>query len=31
MAKVSIDIDHVKRSLEKIGYIISDCTERDQL
>lgn len=29
MAKISIDLDYVKDSLSKIGYIISDCIERE--
>ena len=29
MAKVSIDIEYVKESLSKIGYVISDCIERE--
>ena len=29
MAKVSIDIEYVKDSLSKIGYVISDCIKRD--
>ncbi len=29
MAKVSIDIEYVKDSLSKIGYVISDCIERE--
>ena len=29
MAKVSIDIAYVKESLSKIGYVISDCIERE--
>ena len=29
MSKISIDIDYVKDSLGKIGYIISDCIERE--
>ena len=29
MAKVSIDIDYVKDSLLRIGYVISDCIERE--
>ncbi len=29
MAKVSIDIEYVKNSLLKIGYVISDCIERE--
>ena len=29
MAKVSIDIDYVKDALSQIGYVISDCIERE--
>lgn len=29
MSKVSIDIENVKQGLESIGYIISDCIERE--
>lgn len=29
MAKVSIDIEYVKESLSKIGYVICDCIERE--
>ena len=29
MSKISIDIESIKNSLESIGYIISDCIERD--
>jgi len=29
MAKISIDIESVKKGLSEIGYIISDCIERD--
>lgn len=29
MAKISIDIENVKNALSSIGYVISDCIERD--
>ena len=29
MAKISIDVEYVKSSLEQIGYVISDCIERE--
>lgn len=29
MAKITIDIDYVKKSLSDIGYVISDCLERE--
>lgn len=29
MAKISIDINYIKDSLEKMGYVISDCVERE--
>ena len=29
MAKVTIDIDTIKRGLSDIGYVICDCVERD--
>lgn len=29
MAKISIDINYIKDSLEKMGYAISDCVERE--
>lgn len=29
MSKISVDIDYIKNGLESIGYIISDCIERE--
>ena len=29
MAKISIDIEYIRESLSKIGYVISDCIERE--
>lgn len=29
MAKIVVDIDHIKESLESIGYIINECVERN--
>ena len=29
MSKITVDINYVKDSLNKIGYIVSDCVERD--
>lgn len=29
MSKITIDIEYIKESLEDIGYVVSDCLERD--
>ncbi len=29
MSKISVDIEYIKSGLQKIGYEISDCTERE--
>ncbi len=29
MSKITVDVDYVRECLRKIGYIVSDCVERD--